>query len=99
MKKIKGKLRGVNPAACSVRARNSASTTISMPGRKSMGCSCWTKALVGEDIRKIVGLDDWIFDISVTANRPDCQCIFGMAREVAAALKKAAEGADCSIRA
>ena len=29
-------------------------------------------ALVGEDIRKIVGLDDWIFDISVTANRPDC---------------------------
>ena len=30
---------------------------------------------VGEDIRKVVGLDDWIFDISITANRPDCQCI------------------------
>ncbi len=43
---------------------------------------------VGEDIKKIVGLDDWIFDISITANRPDCQCILGIAREVAAVLKK-----------
>ena len=45
-------------------------------------------APVGEDIRKIVGLDDWIFDISITANRPDCQCILGIAREVAAVLQK-----------
>ncbi|MBQ8320206.1 MAG: phenylalanine--tRNA ligase subunit beta [Clostridia bacterium] len=45
-------------------------------------------APVGEDIRKIVGLDDWIFDIAVTANRPDCQCIVGIAREVAAVLGK-----------
>ncbi len=43
---------------------------------------------VGEDIKKVVGLDDWIFDVSVTANRPDCQCIFGIAREVAAVLHK-----------
>ncbi len=43
---------------------------------------------VGEDIKKVVGLDDWIFDISVTANRPDCQCILGIAREVAAVLGK-----------
>ena len=45
-------------------------------------------APVGEDIKKIVGLDDWVFDISITANRPDCQCVFGIAREVAAVLKK-----------
>ncbi len=43
---------------------------------------------VGEDIKKVVGLDDWIFDISVTANRPDCQCIVGIAREVAAVIQK-----------
>lgn len=43
---------------------------------------------VGEDIRTVVGLDDWLFDIAVTANRPDCQSVFGMAREVAAILKK-----------
>ena len=43
---------------------------------------------VGEDIRPVVGLDDWLFDIAVTANRPDCQSVFGIAREVAAILKK-----------
>ncbi len=43
---------------------------------------------VGTDIKKVVGLDDWIFDISITANRPDCQCIVGIAREVAAVLGK-----------
>jgi len=42
----------------------------------------------GEDIRPVVGLDDYIFDISVTANRPDCQSVLGIAREVAAVLGK-----------
>ena len=42
----------------------------------------------GTDIRDVVGLNDWIFDISVTANRPDCQSVLGIAREVAAALGK-----------
>ena len=43
---------------------------------------------IGVDIRPVVGIDDYIFDIAVTANRPDCQSVFGMAREVAAILKK-----------
>ena len=43
---------------------------------------------VGVDIRPIVGIDDYLFDIAVTANRPDCQSVFGIAREVAAILKK-----------
>ena len=42
----------------------------------------------GADIKPIVGIDDYIFDIAVTANRPDCQSVFGIAREVAAVLKK-----------
>ena len=45
-------------------------------------------APVGEDVKPIVGLDDWLFDIAITANRPDCQSIFGIAREVAAVLGK-----------
>lgn len=46
------------------------------------------EAQPGEDVKKLTGLDDWIFDIALTANRPDCQSILGMAREVAAMLGK-----------
>lgn len=42
----------------------------------------------GADVKPIVGLDDWIYNIEITANRPDCQSILGIAREVAAALNK-----------
>ncbi|MCD8286588.1 MAG: phenylalanine--tRNA ligase subunit beta, partial [Clostridia bacterium] len=54
---------------------------------------------VGEDIKPIVGLDDIIFDISITANRPDCQSIFGIAREIAAALNKPLRYPDISYTA
>ena len=42
----------------------------------------------GTDIAPVVGLDDYIFDISITANRPDCQSVLGIAREVSAILGK-----------
>ena len=42
----------------------------------------------GTDIRPVVGLDDYVLDIAVTANRPDCQSVYGIAREVAALLGK-----------
>ena len=45
-------------------------------------------AVPGADVKPILGLDDYIFDVSITANRPDCQSIFGIAREVAAVLGK-----------
>ncbi len=53
----------------------------------------------GKDVKPIVGLDDIIFDISITANRPDCQSIFGIAREVAAALDKPIRMPDISYTA
>lgn len=42
----------------------------------------------GADVKPIVGLDDWIYDISITANRPDAMSILGISREIAAALNK-----------
>lgn len=42
----------------------------------------------GIDVKPIVGLGDVVFDIGVTANRPDCHSILGLAREVAAVLNK-----------
>lgn len=43
---------------------------------------------VGADVCELVGAKDVVFDVAVTANRPDCQSIFGLAREVAAILER-----------
>lgn len=45
-------------------------------------------AAPGADVKEIVGLNDYVYDVSITANRPDCQSILGLAREVAAVLDK-----------
>ncbi len=42
---------------------------------------------LGSDVRDILGLDDVIFDLSITPNRPDAMCIVGVARELAAHFK------------
>ncbi len=53
-------------------------------------------APVGEDIKTYLGLDDYLYDISVTANRPDCQSVWGIAREVAAFLGQECKSPDMS---
>ena len=59
------------------------------PGSEVYGLLDLPKDTVpGTDIRSVVGLDEVIFDISITANRADCQSVLGIAREVAAVLGK-----------
>ena len=41
---------------------------------------------VGLDIRDVLGLDDVIFDLEITPNRPDAMSVAGVARDLAAAL-------------
>jgi len=45
------------------------------------------KELLGEDIRKVLGIDDTIIDFEITPNRPDCLSIVGLARETGATLE------------
>lgn len=51
---------------------------------------------VGADVCELLGVKDVIFDIGLTANRPDCQSVFGMAREVAACLGRELNEPDFS---
>ena len=42
----------------------------------------------GTDMREVLHLNDYIIDFKITANRPDCNCVLGVAREAAVALGK-----------
>ncbi|NLL55960.1 MAG: phenylalanine--tRNA ligase subunit beta [Clostridiales bacterium] len=45
-------------------------------------------AKIGQDINDIIGNTEVVLDVDVTANRPDCNSILGIAREVAAVTGK-----------
>lgn len=51
-------------------------------------------APLGMDMKEYLELDDYLFDISITANRPDCQSVIGIAKEVAAFLRKPFKATD-----
>ena len=90
VQKIKtGKLRGVVSEGMFCSGEELGITDDFYPGAEFNGILILgEEATVGGDIRPVVGIDDHIFDIAVTANRPDCQSVFGIAREVAAVLHK-----------
>jgi phenylalanyl-tRNA synthetase, beta subunit, non-spirochete bacterial len=46
------------------------------------------ETVVGKNINDILGTNDVVLDVAVTANRPDCNSILGIAREIAAVLDK-----------
>ncbi|MEW6261440.1 MAG: phenylalanine--tRNA ligase subunit beta [Thermodesulfobacteriota bacterium] len=40
----------------------------------------------GQGLKQTLGLSDWLFEIGITPNRPDCLCVLGVAREAAGLL-------------
>ncbi|WP_130836828.1 phenylalanine--tRNA ligase subunit beta [Lachnoclostridium sp. Marseille-P6806] len=85
----KGKLRGYDSEGMLCSGTELGVTEDMYPGAGYNGLlELPEDAEPGADVKPILGLDDWIFDIAVTANRPDCQSILGIAREVAAVLGK-----------
>ena len=93
----KGKLRGQESNGMLCSGTELGVTEDMYPGAGYNGLLVLPKdAPLGMDVKPLLGLDDYIFDISVTANRPDCQSIIGIAREVAAVLKKPFKMPDLS---
>ena len=45
-------------------------------------------SVVGDNIMHTLGIDDTVLDVSITANRPDCQAIINLAREISVLLDK-----------
>lgn len=45
---------------------------------------------LGKDIKEVLGLNEYVLDISIPANRSDCQSIYGISREIAALYGKTA---------
>ncbi len=85
----KGKLRGYESFGMLCSGVELGVTENMYPGAEYNGLLVLPDdAEAGTDVKPILGLDDWIFDIAITANRPDCQSILGIAREVAAVLNK-----------
>ncbi len=53
---------------------------------------------LGSDVKPILGLDDTAVDFEILANRPDCLCALGVARETAAALGTTFRAPQVTVR-
>jgi phenylalanyl-tRNA synthetase beta chain len=54
-------------------------------GQDATGIMILPSALpLGADLGEALGLKDTVLDISITPNRPDCLCVLGVVREIAA---------------
>ena len=70
----KGKLRGYESCGMLCSGVELGLTEDLYPGAGYNGLLVLPEdAELGADVKELTGLDDWIFDISLTANRPDCQ--------------------------
>ncbi|MDE6275032.1 MAG: phenylalanine--tRNA ligase subunit beta [Clostridia bacterium] len=86
----KGKLRGVvsNGMLCSgeeLKLTEEEYAGASVHGILIMNSE---KYPLGTDMNVVLGNDDIVLDIGITANRSDCNSVLGIAREVATVLKK-----------
>jgi phenylalanyl-tRNA synthetase beta chain len=52
----------------------------------------------GTPMAKVLGLDDIILDVNVLPNRPDCNSVLGIAREISALIKRPMKEIDLSYK-
>ena len=85
----KGKLRGVESNGMLCSGEELCLKDYDYPGAEVYGILILKDDVaVGTDMREVLGLDDYIIDFKITANRPDCNCVLGVAKEIGVVLKK-----------
>ncbi|MBR5011385.1 MAG: phenylalanine--tRNA ligase subunit beta, partial [Clostridia bacterium] len=82
-----GKLRGVESNGMLCSGEELCLTEADYEGAEVHGILILKNDLtVGTDMREVLGLDDYIIDFKITANRPDCNCFLGVAKEIGVVL-------------
>ncbi|MBR5135163.1 MAG: phenylalanine--tRNA ligase subunit beta, partial [Clostridia bacterium] len=85
----KGKLRGVPSNGMLCSGEELCLKEADYPGAEVYGILILKDEYApGTDMREVLRLDDVVIDFKITANRPDCNSVLGVAREIAVALKK-----------
>ena len=83
----KGKLRGVESNGMLCSGEELCLTEADYEGASVNGILILKDEYpAGTDMREILHLNDYIIDFKITANRPDCNCVLGVAREVGVVL-------------
>ena len=94
----KGKLRGEesNGMMCSAKELGMADKVIPLYNKEGIFILDQAYPL-GEDIKKILGLEGQVIEFEITPNRPDCLSILGIARETAATFNRQMKVPDIKI--
>ena len=83
----KGKLRGVPSNGMLCSGEELCLKDADYPGSEIHGILILREDYpVGTDMRTVLQLDDIVIDFKITPNRPDCQSVLGIAREVSVVL-------------
>lgn len=96
----KGKLRGVPSNGMLCSGEELKLTEDDYKGASVYGILIMNdeKYPLGTDMNVVLGNDEIVLDIGITANRPDCNSVLGIAREVATVLKKPLKMPDVSFK-
>ena len=95
----KGKLRGVESCGMLCAATELNVPTDLYPSVGDAGLLIFQEdAPLGADVRPILGIDDTVVDFEILANRPDCLCAWGIARETAVALGTSFHKPEITVR-
>lgn len=84
---VTGKLRGVESNGMLCSGEELCLTEEDYAGAGVYGIMILNKGeQIGQDMRDVLGLNDYIIDFKITANRPDCNCFLGVAKEISVVL-------------